>query len=143
MGFLERFQFHFWDGMEMIGSLINKWDPVDCKTEKAYEKSLYNFLHEELEDIQVTRQYVTGRIRADLVVGDKVIIELKNNLDTTSKYQRLIGQLTNYRDWDGSVLLVLMGTTESNLRKQLDQYLDNEGLTGGYMKSDAVIVIEK
>lgn len=80
-------------------------------------------MHDKLDDIQVTKQYAKGRIRADIVVGDKVIIELKNNLDSTGKYQRLIGQLNEYKAWDGDTIIVLCGKTDKNLRKELDRFL--------------------
>ena len=127
MGLFEKAKFA-WDSTDMVASLIKKWRPKDCKTEKSYEKSLYNYLHNKMEDIQVTRQYAKGRIRADLVVEDKVIIELKNNLDSTSKYQRLIGQINEYKEWDGSIILILIGKTDKNLRKELDKYIEKEGL---------------
>ena len=142
MGFLEKLRFDCWDDPDMVASLIKKWKPIDCKTEKGYEKSLYNYLHDKLKDIQVTKQFAKGRIRADLVVGDKVIIELKNNLDSTSKYQRLIGQISEYKEWDGFIILVLTGNRDKNLRKELDIYLKKEGLIDSLIE-DTVIVIDK
>jgi hypothetical protein len=127
----------------MITSLIEEWKPVDCGTEKAYEKSLYVFFHEKLADIQVTKQYARGRIRADLVVGDKIIIELKHNLNTTGKYQRLIGQISEYKGWDGQILILLTGDTDPNLRKQFRDYLVKEDLTDDFLQSEKVILIEK
>ena len=41
---------------------------------------------------------------ADLMIGKKVIIELKHNLNSTAKLQRLIGQLGQYEGWDGRVV---------------------------------------
>jgi hypothetical protein len=79
-----------------LRDLIGKWKPRSCKSEKDYENSLYEFLHKELGDTQITKQYARGRIRADIVISEKVIIELKTNLDSTGKYQRLIGQLAAY-----------------------------------------------
>ena len=94
-------------------------EPGTLKTEAQYEKSLYDFLHDNLESIQVTKQYARGRIRADIVVNDDVIVEMKNNLDTTGKMQRLVGQLETYKKWDGSIIVLVCGTIESNLRKEL------------------------
>jgi len=139
MGLIEKVKFA-WDSTDMVASLIKKWRPKDCKTEKSYEKSLYNYLHNNLEDIQVTKQYAKGRVRADLVVGDKVIIELKNNLDSTSKYQRLIGQINDYKEWDGSIILILIGDTDKNLRKELDKYLEKEIID---LYKDVVIIVKK
>lgn len=141
MGLLEKLQFRFFDSGRMIKGLVEEWKPVGCRTEKAYEKSLYAFLHERLEDIQVTKQYAKGRIRADLVVGDEVIIELKNNLNTTAKYQRLVGQISEYKEWDGQILIVLVGSTDPNLRKQLLRYVAND--EGNTFATERIAVIEK
>ena len=51
MGLLEKVQFNFWNPVGMITNLIKEWEPTDCKNEKAYEKSLYTFFHEKLEEI--------------------------------------------------------------------------------------------
>jgi hypothetical protein len=87
---------------------------------------MYEFLHGQLEEVQVSKQFVRGRIRADIVVGDTIIIELKNNLDTTTKYQRLVGQLVEYESWKGPVFVVLYGKTDPNLRKQLKRHIDEK-----------------
>lgn len=140
MGFLQKMRFKFCDAGAMISSLIKEWRPRKCKTEKQYEKSLYMFLHKRLEDIQITKQYARGRIRADLVVGDKVIVELKNNLNTTAKYQKLIGQITEYKKWDGQIIIVLTGDTDLNLHKELTKYIekDNDDLD-----EEKLIVLQK
>ena len=124
MALFERLRFKYWDPLGMVTSLIREWRPVRCRTEKDYEKSLYSFLHKRLEDIQITKQYARGRIRADLAIGEKVIVELKNNLNTTAKYQKLIGQLTQYEEeWNGQIIILLTGSTDPNLRKELKNYV--------------------
>ncbi len=136
MGILDKLKFHALDSVGAVAGIIEKWAPTGCKTEKQYENSLYLVLHAELGDVQVTKQYAKGRIHADLVVDDKVIIELKHNLDSTAKFQRLVGQVESYKEWNGRVIILLTGTTEPNLRKQLDRHVEtlNEGwifLSGG------------
>jgi len=140
MGFLERLRFKFFDSGEMIASLIEQWHPRKCNTEKDYEKSLYRFLHNKLEDIQVTKQFARGRIRADLVVGDNVIVELKNNLKTTARYQRLVGQITVYKEWDGQIIIVLVGETDPNLYKEVMKHAESHNDDLG---EDKIIVIKK
>ena len=125
----EKLRFSFWDGEQMIASLIEKWRPKGCKVEKDYERSLYDFLHNNLEDLQITKQFARARIRADLAVEDKIIIELKNNLDNTSKYHRLIGQLSDYEEWGGPVFLVLCGKTEPNLLKEVRKQIEKRNGT--------------
>jgi hypothetical protein len=43
MGLLEIAKFKFYR-LGYLSKLIEEWKPVDCKTEKQYEKSLYAFL---------------------------------------------------------------------------------------------------
>ena len=69
-----------WNSIGVIKSAIKSWRPRNCSKEKDFEKSLYIFLHKKFPDIQVTKQYAKGRIRADILVGDKIIIELKNEV---------------------------------------------------------------
>ena len=124
MGFLDKLKFDLWDRSTAVTDLINRWKPRGCKTEKDFELSLYDFLHKELGETQITKQFARGRIRADLVVAEKVIVELKTNLDSTGKFQRLIGQLAAYEEWDGSVIVLLTGTTDQNLLKELKLHTD-------------------
>lgn len=124
MGLFEKARFHLWDSSGHVSSLIDSWKPEKFRTEQQYEKSLYEYLHDQLEEIQVTRQYARARIRADIVVGDKVIIELKNNLNSTSKYQRLVGQLNEYKGWEGPIFIILCGETDTNLLKDLKKLVE-------------------
>lgn len=128
---LEKLRFDFWDGADMIALLVDKWKPEGCKSEKQCEISLYEFLHDNLTDLQVTRQFASGRVRADIAVEGKVIIEIKNNLDTNSEYHRLVGQMSDYDDWAGAVFVVLCGVTDRNLLKELRKQLErrNNGYT--------------
>ena len=98
MTFLEKLRFDLWDGDRMVASVIEKWRPEKCTTEWEFERSLYDFLHESFAELQVTKQFANGRIRADIAVEDKTIIELKNNFDSTPNYHRLVGRLESYRD---------------------------------------------
>ena len=142
MGLLDKLKFQVWDKPGAIVALLDKWKPKDCSNERDFEKSLYAFLHSELGDIQVTKQYAKGRIRADLVIGDTVIVELKHNLDSTAKYQRLVGQLMEYKEWKGQTVVLLTGKTDPNLRKKLDTYLKKEGLAEDILE-DKVTVYQK
>lgn len=107
------------DPAKTVASLVEKWRPDSCKTEKQYEDSLYEFLHRELADVQVTRQYPRGRNRVDMLIGDKVALELKNNLQSKNEYHRLVGQLTEIRSWDMRIVVVLTGDTDPHYPKAL------------------------
>lgn len=143
MGLLDKLKWR-WDRVRALTSLLTKWHPRNCETEKHYENSLYSFLHKKLEGHQITKQYAIGRLHADLVIDNSLIIEIKYNLNTPSKYQRLLGQLAGYKEWDGRVVLVLIGKTDPNLRKELTSHLEKEGFCGTFpFEEDKVIVYEK
>ena len=65
-------------------------------------------------------------------------MELKNNLDSTAKYQILVGQIAEYKEWPGEIIVVLCGGTDRNLRKKLDEYLK-----GSSFDLDEVRVVQK
>jgi len=142
MADLDKIKFKFWDDTGTVKSLIARWQPQGCKSEKDYENSLYDFLHRELPDIQVTKQYQKGRVRTDLLVSDRVIVELKIHLRSKANYQRLLGQLAELKQWPGSIIVLLIGDTDPNLSKSLRAYV--EDWTDDYfILFPKVIVIEK
>lgn len=127
MNLFERIRFAL-DDVGTVGQAIKRWRPRLCNSEKDYERSLYDYLHRAFPDLQITKQYAKGRVRADIAVEDRVIIEIKHNLDSTAKYQRLLGQLADYKDWNGSCILLITGDSDKNLLKELDRYLRREDL---------------
>jgi len=143
MAYLDKLKFKFLDPVSTTIKLIEKWSPRKCTTEKDYENSLYKYLHAELPDIQVTKQYAVGRIRADLMVGDKVIIEIKKDLCTTAQYQRLVGQLTEYREWKGKVVLLLVGEIDPNLKKELESFVKKYAGGTFFDEGPRIIIFEK
>lgn len=122
MGLMDSLKFKFWDGLGTVTDLIQSWQPEGCKSEKDFEKSLFSHLQKELSDIRITKQYARGRIKADIVIAEELIIELKTNLKTTGQLQRLMGQLLIYKTaWPGKTIVILTGQTDADLRKELDR----------------------
>jgi hypothetical protein len=118
MDILRRGGFNF-DPVASVKKAIEAWKPGKLESEKEYELSLYNFLHEYYDEFEITKQYAIGQTRADIKVRDEVIIEIKKDLNSKGGYDRLMGQLQEYKKWKGSILLLLIGKTEPNLRKRL------------------------
>lgn len=129
MGLLDKFLWS-WDNVEVLTSLFDKWSPSNCKSEKDYENSLSSFLHEELENHEIIKQYAVGRFHADLVIDDELIIEIKYNFNTLTKYRNLLGQLAEYKDWSGPIILLLVGKTDPDLKKRLTSHAKEEGFYG-------------
>ena len=121
-----------------VKSAIDKWSPRECENEKSYENSLYLFLHEYFPDVQITKEYAIGRTKADINVGDEVIIEIKKDLKSTAQYGRLIGQLEEYKNWKGATIILLVGDTDPNLKKKLHSRAED-----GRLFIPAFHVIEK
>ena len=142
MSDIDKLKFQFCDGAGTVESLIKRWQPQNCKTEKDYENSLYDFLHRELPDIQITKQFAKGRVRADILISDNVVLELKNDLDSTAKYQRLLGQLAELKEWKGKIIVLLCGNTDKNLAKALRTHV-KDWMGDLFIVDSKVAVIEK
>lgn len=115
------------DPISEVKKAIDAWFPEMCESEADYENSLYEFLHEHFDDVQITRQYGIGRSRADLNVGNKVLVEIKKDLKIKTHYDRLIGQLGDYMKWTGATIILLVGTADPNLKKELVQHAKVRG----------------
>jgi hypothetical protein len=117
----------FWfDNLGSIKKLIEKWKPPTYKSEGEYEKDLYKYLCDNTNGLEIVRQYGSSRVKVDLCVEKKVFIELKKDLNSTSKLQRLIGQLELYRkEKFGQIILILIGETDQNLEKHVKDTLSN------------------
>src|SRR5262245_29580203 len=107
-----------WDPVKTVCALVERWKPINCAVEKDYEDSLYEFLHQQLPSVQVARQWAFGRTRIDMRVGDKVMIELKTNLDTTGEYQRLLGQILELKKREEPIVVILTGSTDPYFLKE-------------------------
>ena len=133
-------RFKYWDSVGTVTKLIHSWKPVDCRTEKEYENSLYAHLRTTLPGIVITPQFAFGRARTDLAVGNEVAIEIKKDLNDTSEFQRLLGQIHQFGDWRGYFIALLVGSTDPNLMDELVR--QTRGIPGPFI-DPKVVVVEK
>ncbi len=120
-------RFNWLGPMNSIEGLIEDWKPKNCKTEKDYEKSLFEFLRGRLhEDISIIKQYGTGRSIVDLVIEEEVAIEIKANLKSTAAIARLLGQVDIMLDRFEKIFVVLCGDNDSELVKILESKLEEK-----------------
>ena len=127
------------DPFDTVKEKVEAWDASKCTTEKQCEQSLAKALGKALVNQKIEKQYGSGRQRVDILVGDKVPIEMKYNLIKASVLQRLIGQLELYlKKWD-HVILVLCGKISSNMLKDLRQYCSNKDMVPIYEAVHIVI----
>ena len=122
------------DPLGHVARLVKEWNPRKCRTEKDYERSLVRHLKAKLPKQDIVPQFGSGRARGDIVVGGKVLIEIKVNFNTTDKLNRLIGQLEGYEtEWKKPVVVVLCGQTDIQLGNQLIKNMERrEGMLAGY-----------
>lgn len=113
-----------WDPMGSVLKVIEDWDPDKMKTEKQYEKSLVKELQQKLPKEKIEQQYGSGAQKIDIVISEKVAIELKNHIRNTSDYQRLIGQVTEYlKKWEYLIILVC-GEVRDSFKKDFGEFLE-------------------
>lgn len=130
------------DPFGTVLEIIDSWKPRNCKTEKDFERSLSSLLSQKLKKQNIETQYGAGKQRINIVVDQKVPIEIKNNLNTTACLQRTVGQLDfHLKKWD-RVILVLCGEVKSYMYSDLKQYAEEKtGLT--LLDGERVFVINK
>ena len=109
-----------------VYEVIESWRPRGCKTEKDYERSLVKKLEKELVNQTIIPQWAFGRQRFDIMVDNKVPIEVKKDLKSTSVLQKTIGQLNQYLKDQDRVILVLCGDTSADLLKDLKKYAESQ-----------------
>ena len=104
---------------------IESWRPRKCETEIQYRNSLYDKLEDAFNTPPI-KEYGHGRARADIAFKTSIAIELKLDLNTTGKLQRLKGQLDDYAKAFSNTIVVLVGDTDRSLlhdlKKKADEY---------------------
>lgn len=110
-----------------VRCLLNEWAPTSFSvSEKQHEDALNAWLQERLPDVPMIAQYGIAKGKADLVIEDCHVIELKLGFDydSVAEFDRCLGQLERYRQkWvkkeRGPVYLVVVGDCDSEFRDLL------------------------
>jgi hypothetical protein len=114
---------------EGVLELLNEWVPSGFTSdEKTYEIELYEYLKRRLPDVPISTQYGIAKGKADLVIQDSHLLELKLGLTDVGELDRCIGQLERYRQkWIekdmGPVYLVIVGESDPEFRDVLMTWL--------------------
>jgi hypothetical protein len=81
---------------ETVSEILDRWEPEYFDYEDDYTQDLYEFLLEELhEDIPVRMRRKTSRGLPDILIDDRLVLELKVEPKKTER-DRLIGQCCDY-----------------------------------------------
>jgi len=129
--------------------LLLEWQPSAAGlSEKAYEQELQAWLTGKLPDVPIVAQYGIAKGKADLVIQDAYVIELKLAFtdDTLPEFDRCIGQMERYRQkWvdkeRGEVYLVIVGKSESEFRDMIHKAIKSLNLN--YFSGSYFHLVEK
>lgn len=114
---------------EVLVMLAN-WKPRNTNNEQAYHASLYRALRRRMpganpeKERPIAEDTPEFRGRADLVVGDSILIEIKAHL-TKGSVHRAIGQVRMYAHaWtQGPILVVVCGADRNHAHQLLSREL--------------------
>lgn len=129
------------DPLGTVQKLIREWRPKNYRYEKDWENNLKRYLESRLSRSIITQYGVPmATARADIVVGGKVLIELKINMDR-GKYNNLIGQIEDsYKPFYDNIIILLCGKNDYTIVHRLKKKY------GGFLSqfdTKKVIVMEK
>ena len=115
----------------MLHECIESWKPDWTLTdEKAHEEHLLAWLQRCYPDVPMLSQYGIAKGKADIVIEDRYVIELKLGFsrESVAEFDRCIGQLERYKQkWvkadRGPVYLVVVGASDTEFRDLLHTWV--------------------
>ena len=119
---VRRLWFRSYDPIGTTSDAISQCQFHDFSSEQAIEESLFLHLKNKLKGLDIRRQYPHDRVKADILIEECVAIEIKLNL-TTTKSQRLIGQLDTYARWGVKMIVLLVGKADDDLKRRIEERL--------------------
>lgn len=133
---------------ECVRRFLGDWKPRSLQlSEKEHEQDLQAWLQKCLPEVPIVAQYGIAKGKADLVIEDKHVIELKLAFadDCVAEFDRCIGQMERYlQKWvkkdQGPVYLVVVGKSNSEFRDMLHQAIKH--MNGDFV-FDRFFLIEK
>jgi len=123
---LRNLWFDFMDPVETVCKLIYEWQPTDTSSEIKIEESLHEYLAKQLKWYDVRRQFRHDRIIADILINEKLAIEIKLNLIRIDDFRRLIGQLDCYANWGVRMIVLLVGKVDNDLMRRVEERLQKD-----------------
>jgi hypothetical protein len=117
----------------LIGELLDDWEPRSYDTEDGYTDDLFRYLNRELPDaLEEDDRDVTVEMRVsaeygipDILLNDQLVLELKVNPEKGER-DRLIGQCCGYsREW--VTWAVVIDMPEHRVR-ELEELLEAKSL---------------
>ena len=136
-------------------SIIKNWTPEkQYSDEKGYHDDLIDVIREEINQVNNTifgrqnRVSVTkenGRSLCDIGINREIGIELKKDLNSKSKVDRLVGQIQGFKKDYQDLIIVLVGKTDKEslegIKDRISDLTRNSGF--GFNKEPRIRIIEK
>jgi hypothetical protein len=132
---------------DLIAGALNSWTPAAFDVdERSQEADLYAFLRGKFPDVAMATQHGLAKGRADIVIEDSHVIELKLGFQDVNEFDCCIGQLERYyQRWvkkdRGPVYLVVAGEPEPDFRDTLHVWF--EGANSRFVTCSPFYLIEK
>jgi hypothetical protein len=110
-----------WDGLlANLCRAIDDWNPEQFATERDYRDSLLAHLRSCAPGARIESEYRDSGTTADICVEwdrllgtERVLIEMKRNLNTKAEYNRLVGQITDMKPGKNNIIVLLCGETSA------------------------------
>jgi len=114
----------------LLNNLLAAWQPRAFNLdEKDHEADLFAALRRGLQDVPMTTQHGLAKGRADIVIEDTHVIEVKLGLIDIGEFDRCIGQMERYyQRWvkkdRGPFYLIVVGESDPDLRDMLHVWFE-------------------
>ncbi len=115
---------------ELLNAILANWQPKAFDLdEKDHEGDMFATLRRALPDVPMTTQHGLAKGRADIVIEDSHVIEVKLGLTDVLEFDRCIGQMERYyQRWvkkdRGPFHLVVVGESDPDLRDMLHVWFE-------------------
>jgi hypothetical protein len=114
----------------LLNHIFTNWQPrAFTLDERDHEADLFAALRKALPDVPMTTQHGLAKGRADIVIEDSHVIEVKLGLTDVLEFDRCIGQLERYSQrWvkkdRGPFHLIVIGESDPDLRDMLHVWFE-------------------
>lgn len=115
---------------ELLNTMFREWQPRSFDLdEKDHEADLFAELRLALPEVPMTTQHGLAKGRADIVIEDSHVIEVKLGLTDVIEFDRCIGQMERYyQRWvkkdRGPFHLIVVGESDPDLRDMLHVWFE-------------------
>lgn len=128
------------EGVPFLASLVKQWRPTACETEREYQESLHQYLLGQFsEDVLVQKEYGTEKRQIDIVVDQRYGVEMKADISSGGRMDRVDDQVDAVKKHLSGGLLVLCGSVTEEARRRLRRKFREEDQATQSLEFDVVV----